>query len=139
MVDGYRAGAFCEPPEWGSRGPRSDWAPLRRCPATRAIAEVDRGANGLEFGQQKYIDTRRAGGEPTVDMHPDGTLLYGAHAGTTHFYAPEAADQDSTAFVNNYEGQTYYWWSDDLGDTWHFVSSLRLVGSVSFHCGFIRP
>lgn len=79
------------------------------------------GAGGLDFGQQTYVDTDRAGGEPTVDMHPDGTLLYSAHAGTTHFYAPEAADQDSSAFVENYEGQAYYWWSDDLGETWNFA------------------
>lgn len=79
------------------------------------------GSDGLVFGEQTYVDTRRAGGEPTVEMHPDGTLLYGAHAGTTHFYAPEAVDQDSSAFVNNYEGQTYYWYSDDLGENWHFV------------------
>lgn len=75
----------------------------------------------MEFGQQTYVDTDRAGGEPTVTMHPDGTLLYSAHAGTTHFYAPEAADQDTSAFVENYEGQAYYWWSDDLGETWNFA------------------
>ena len=78
--------------------------------------------NGFEFGEMTYVDTDRAGGEPTIMTHPDGTLLYSAHAGTTHFYAPEAADQDSTAFVENYEGQTYYWWSDDLGETWNFAS-----------------
>jgi hypothetical protein len=79
------------------------------------------GGEALTFGQQTYVDTDRAGGEPTVDMHPDGTLLYSAHAGTTHFYAPAAADQDTTAFAENYEGQAYYWWSDDLGETWHFA------------------
>lgn len=79
------------------------------------------GSDDLVFGEQTYVDTRRAGGEPTVEMHPDGTLLYGAHAGTTHFYAPETVDQDSSAFANNYEGQAYYWYSDDLGENWYFV------------------
>ena len=63
----------------------------------------------FEFGQMTYVDTDRAGGEPTIMTHPDGTLLYSAHAGTTHFYAPEAVDQDTSAFVENYEGQAYYW------------------------------
>ena len=55
----------------------------------------------LAFDKQKYIDTTRAGGEPTVEQHPDGTLIYGSHAGTTHFYAPAAADPTTAAFVEN--------------------------------------
>lgn len=74
----------------------------------------------MTFADQTYVDTTRAGGEPTVEMHPDGTLLYGAHAGTTLAFAPEATDPDSSAFVEHYNGQTYYWWSDDLGQTWHY-------------------
>jgi len=74
----------------------------------------------MSFAEQTYVDMHRAGGEPSVDMHPDGTLLYGAHAGTTHFYAPEVADQDSAAFLENYRGQAYYWWSKDSGRTWQF-------------------
>jgi hypothetical protein len=76
-----------------------------------SLAAPEAGARGdgrLQFGEQTYVDTRRAGGEPTVQTHTDGTLLYGAHAGTTHFYAPEAVDQDTQAFTNNYEGQAYY-------------------------------
>lgn len=75
----------------------------------------------FEFGRMTYVDTDRAGGEPTITTHPDGTLLYSAHAGTTHFFAPAAADPDTSAFLENYEGQAYYWWSDDLGATWHFA------------------
>ncbi|MGH3341404.1 MAG: sialidase family protein, partial [Carbonactinosporaceae bacterium] len=74
----------------------------------------------MSFAEQTYVDTTRAGGEPTVEMHPDGLLLYGAHAGTTHVFAPEAGDEDSSAFTDHYTGQAYYWWSDDLGATWHF-------------------
>lgn len=74
----------------------------------------------MTFGEQTYVDTTRAGGEPSVETHPDGTLLYGAHAGTTHFYTPAVGDADSAAFVQNYRGQAYYWWSDDRGKTWEF-------------------
>jgi hypothetical protein len=72
------------------------------------------------FDKQKYIDTTRGGGEPTVEQHPDGTLLYGSHAGTTHFYTPAAADDTTAAFVQNYTGQTYYYFSKDHGKTWTY-------------------
>jgi hypothetical protein len=76
---------------------------------------------GLEFTVPSYVDTNRAGGEPSVEVHPDGTLLYAAHAGTTHFYAPGAGDEDSSAFVENYRGQVYAWYSDNAGAKWNFV------------------
>ncbi|MPZ62327.1 MAG: hypothetical protein GEU93_13740 [Propionibacteriales bacterium] len=75
----------------------------------------------LEFAEPSYVDMNRAGGEPSVQTHPDGTLLYAAHAGTTHFFAPEVADEDSTAFAENYRGQVYAWVSDDGGENWQFV------------------
>jgi len=75
----------------------------------------------MVFGPQSYVDTTRAGGEPMIQVHPDGTLLYAAHAGTTHFYTPAGADPDTTAFAVNYEGQTYFWRSVDDGKTWDFV------------------
>lgn len=77
-------------------------------------------AKPLEFEKQKYIDMTRAGGEPTVEQHPDGTLMYGSHAGTTHFYGPAAADPTTAAFVENYTGQTYYYFSKDHGKTWTY-------------------
>lgn len=91
---------------------------------TTAAMPVDSERNEegeFAFSSQKYIDTRRSGGEPTVDMHPDGTLLYSAHAGTTLLDRTEVVDIDSTAYVQNYTGQAYFWWSDDLGETWNFV------------------
>ncbi|HEX8004501.1 MAG TPA: hypothetical protein VF519_17570 [Mycobacteriales bacterium] len=75
----------------------------------------------LSFEEPKYVDTGRAGGEPIVFTYPDGTLLYGAHAGSTHFYTPAAGDTDTAAFGQNYEGQTYYWFSDTEGGEWSFV------------------
>jgi hypothetical protein len=75
----------------------------------------------LVFGPPTYVDTSRAGGEPSVVSHPDGTLLYAAHAGTTHFYSLEADDPDTAAFFENYRGQVHAWASDDHGATWKFI------------------
>jgi hypothetical protein len=74
----------------------------------------------LTFSEPTYVDTQRAGGEPLVATLPNGRLLYSAHAGTTHFFAREGANQGSQAFVKNYTGQTYIWTSDDNGATWQF-------------------
>jgi hypothetical protein len=74
---------------------------------------------GMKF-EMAYVDESRAGGEPIVTRHPDGQLLWGSHAGTTHFYSPEAPSEGTTAFVENYEGQTYYYVSDDK-TSWEFV------------------
>lgn len=75
----------------------------------------------LQFAEPSYVDMHRAGGEPSVQSLADGTLLYAAHAGTTHFYTPEATDDDSTAFGENYRGQVHAWVSDDGGASWQFV------------------
>jgi hypothetical protein len=75
----------------------------------------------MEFVAE-YIDTTRAGGEPIIVTHPDGQLLWGSHAGTTHFYTPTANDPDTAAFVANYEGQTYQYVSENGGESWDFVS-----------------
>src|SRR5258705_12113833 len=73
------------------------------------------------FSAPAYVDTTRAGGEPSVVAHPDGTLLYAAHAGTTHFYSLEADNPTSAAFFENYRGQVHAWYSTDHGASWHFV------------------
>jgi hypothetical protein len=95
--------------------------------ATTAAAAPD-GAKGkacptpapLSFEDPTYVDTARAGGEPLVATLPNGRLLYSAHAGTTHFFTPEAPNPGTSAFVENYTGQTYIWTSDDNGKTWDF-------------------
>ena len=74
----------------------------------------------LSFAEPSYVDTTRAGGEPLVATLASGRLVYSAHAGTTHFFTPEAANPGSAAFVENYTGQTYVWTSDDSGATWQF-------------------
>ncbi len=79
--------------------------------------------DGVPTFEQDYIDMSRAGGEPIVETHPDGTLLWGSHAGTTHIYLnPEyIADPNTSTFIENYEGQTYYYFSPDNGETWEYV------------------
>src|SRR5690348_16983151 len=67
----------------------------------------------LTFNAPTYVDKTRAGGEPLVFTYPTGRLLYSAHAGTTHFFAPEAPNTGTAAFGENYTGQTYIWTSDD--------------------------
>ena len=95
-------------------------------------------SEGLRFDKQTYVDMNRAGGEPTVEQHPDGTLMYGSHAGTTHFYTPAAADPTTAAFVENYTGQTYYYFSKDHGKTWTYQDR-RLPPNNSPMSGFSDP
>ena len=78
--------------------------------------------------EMDYIDTARAGGEPLIAVHPDGQLLWGSHAGTTHFYSPAAPSPTSAAFVENYQGQTYSYVSED-GETFTFVPRVGAADS----------
>lgn len=82
----------------------------RACPAPAA----------LSFAEPAYVDTTRAGGEPLVATLPSGRLIYSAHAGTTHFFTPEAAAAGTAAFAEGYTNQTYVWTSDDNGGSWQF-------------------
>ena len=77
---------------------------------------------GLTFSKPSYVDKARAGGEPSVRAHPNGkTLLYAAHAGTTHFFTPDAGGESTGAFYEHYRGQVYAWYSDHDGETWKYV------------------
>ncbi|HVE99140.1 MAG TPA: hypothetical protein VNA12_08165 [Mycobacteriales bacterium] len=92
----------------------------------------------MRFDEPGYVDLTRAGGEPIIFTHPDGTLLYGSHAGTTHFFTPASADEQIAAFAGNYRGQTYYYWSDDHGRTWNYVDR-TLPPDSTFGSGFSDP
>ena len=105
---------------------------------SEAAAACSAPSKPLTFDDQKYIDMSRAGGEPTVEQHPDGTLMYGSHAGTTHFYTPAAADPTTAAFVENYTGQTYYYFSKDHGKTWTYQNR-TLPPNNSPMSGFSDP
>lgn len=92
----------------------------------------------LEFAEPIYVDTTRAGGEPLVFTDPSGRLMYSSHAGSTHFYTPQAANPGSGAFVENYQGQTYIWTSDDDGKTWEFRPRILPTQGVA-NSGFSDP
>ncbi len=95
----------------------------------------------ITFDEPEYVDEGRAGGEPIVFTIPsgenEGRILYGSHAGTTHFYSPDAADEDTIAFMENYRGQTYYWWTDTGGGEWNF--SPRTGAETAAPFGFSDP
>jgi hypothetical protein len=87
-------------------------AALASAPAAAAAPSVAAGKAcpapaPLSFAEPTYVDTTRAGGEPLVATLPDGRLIYSAHAGTTHFFTPEAPNPGTGAFVQNYTNQTY--------------------------------
>jgi hypothetical protein len=90
-------------------------------PAPPPAASCTAPGKPIVFSLPSYVDTTRAGGEPSVVAHPDGTLLYASHAGTTHFYSLEADDPNSDAFFENYRGQVHAYYSSDHGASWHFV------------------
>jgi MYXO-CTERM domain-containing protein len=108
--------------------------------ATTATAKPDASCptTTLSFGEPEYVDQGRAGGEPIVFTYPDGTLLYGSHAGTTHFYSPAAGDPTTAAFGQNYKGQTYYWYSTSNGGEWSFVDRTLPPGNDPMS-GFSDP
>jgi hypothetical protein len=88
---------------------------------TTAAGECPAPLAPMEFTAE-YIDTTRAGGEPIVATHPGSQLMWGSHAGTTHFYSPAAGDTTTAAFLENYEGQTYQYVSENNGKDWDFVA-----------------
>jgi hypothetical protein len=92
----------------------------------------------LTFAAPTYVDRTRAGGEPLVATYPDGRLLYSSHAGTTHFFTPDAVNPGTAAFAQNYTGQTYFWTSDDNGKSWQFRPRIA-PGSGAPAAGFSDP
>ena len=105
----------------------SDVAATALCPAPPPMT----------FTEPEYVDTTRAGGEPIVFTYPNGRILYGSHAGTTHFYSPDASDPTTIAFMEQYRGQTHYWWSDTQGGEWDFAE--RNLPDTAAPSGFSDP
>lgn len=91
----------------------------------------------LTFDEPQVIDEVRAGGEPSVEGLPDGTLVYAAHASTTLFFRDNMPDPD---YVTPYTGATYVWRSTDGGDTWGYVGlGGTEVGPHATVSGFSDP
>jgi hypothetical protein len=106
-----------------------------------ALAQACDAPEPLTF-EMAYIDETRAGGEPLIVTHPNGNLLWGSHAGTTHFFSPAAPDPTTAAFLQNYEGQTYQYYSEDGGETWEFSPRTPIRGAVDSglpNSGFSDP
>ncbi|HZD16563.1 MAG TPA: hypothetical protein VE669_00325 [Actinomycetota bacterium] len=91
----------------------------------------------LTFEEPQIIDPVRAGGEPSVQGLPDGTLAYAAHASTTLFNRDNMPDAD---FVTPYNGAIYLWRSIDGGDTWRYVGLMGTeIGPHATVSGFSDP
>ena len=90
----------------------------------------------LTFGTPKIVDAVRAGGEPSVQGLPDGSLLYSAHAGTTHIYKSNMPDPD---FFTPYEGSDYVWRSADGGATWSYIGVAGTGAGPHAGPGFSDP
>ena len=86
-----------------------------RCPSVKPAP--------LEFGKPRYIDKRRAGGEPVSITAQDGSLIVSTHAGTTHLYKDPEALPGIGDFANGYTNQTLNWRSTDGGKSWKFVGT----------------
>ncbi|MGI8773441.1 MAG: WD40/YVTN/BNR-like repeat-containing protein [Actinomycetota bacterium] len=77
----------------------------------------------LDFGKPRFIDKRRAGGEPVSIVAQDGSIVVSAHAGTTHIYKDPQALPGAGDFLVGYSNQTLNWRSDDRGKTWKYVGT----------------
>lgn len=116
-------------------------AGLAFVPSGAAAAQEDCGdpppMPPLSFAAPQIIDPVRAGGEPSVEGLPDGTLVYAAHASTTLFKRDNMPDPD---YVTPYTGATYVWRSTDGGDSWRYVGLAGTeVGPHATVSGFSDP
>jgi hypothetical protein len=78
-------------------------------------------APDVTFGEPRFIDPNRAGGEPVSVIAQDGSINVSAHAGTTHVYKDPAAAPGAGDFAIGYYNQTLNWRSIDGGKTWSYV------------------
>lgn len=78
-------------------------------------------APDVSFAAPKYIDRQRAGGEPVSVVAQDGSIIIGAHAGTTHIYKNPEAAPGARDFLVGYTNQTLHWRSVDGGDSWEYI------------------
>jgi hypothetical protein len=91
----------------------------------------------LKFEKPVFIDEHLSGGEPVSVVAKDGSIVVGAHLGTTLAYLRTAPDAD---FYTGYRNQTLVWRSTDDGKTWKRVEVLPGAGGHSAQStGFSDP
>jgi hypothetical protein len=95
------------------------------------------GPGRLAFEKPVFIDKNRSGGEPVSVVAKDGSIVVGAHLGTTLAFLRTAPDAD---FYTGYRNQTLVWRSTDDGKTW---SRIELLPGAAAHSamstGFSDP
>lgn len=87
------------------------------------------------FSAPTLVDPVQAGGEPSIQPLPDGSLVYSAHAGTTHLYK----GNDLSDFALGYDGTVNTWRSTDMGATWIPVPLLEQTTGAPLPQGFSDP
>lgn len=91
----------------------------------------------LSFNKPVFIDKNRSGGEPVSVVAKDGSIVVGAHLGTTLAYLRTAPDAD---FYTGYRNQTLVWRSTDDGKTWSRIEVLPGAAAHSAEStGFSDP
>ena len=81
----------------------------------------------LRFRPPVFVDQHRSGGEPVSIVADDGSIIMGAHLGTTLFNPKTVPEAD---WLTQYANQTYVWRSTDDGATW---SRIELAPGVAAH------
>jgi hypothetical protein len=81
----------------------------------------------LRFKPPVYIDQHRSGGEPVTIVAKDGSIIAGAHLGTTLFQPKTVPEAD---WFTQYGNQTYVWRSTDDGQTW---KRIEIAPGVPLH------
>lgn len=91
----------------------------------------------LEFKKPVWIDKQTSGGEPVSVIADDGSIIVGAHLGTTLAFLRTIPDPE---WLAGYRNQTLVWRSTDHGKTWKEVELLPGLGGHSpTSTGFSDP
>ncbi|HVF54321.1 MAG TPA: hypothetical protein VNC78_12070 [Actinomycetota bacterium] len=91
----------------------------------------------LAFKKPVWIDQHASGGEPVSVIADDGSIIVGAHLGTTLAYLRTIPEAD---FITGYRNQTLVWRSTDHGKTWKKIEILPgLAAHSATSTGFSDP
>jgi len=90
----------------------------------------------LSFEWPTYVDSQLSGGEPTSIVANDGSILVGAHYGTTLIDTRAVPDPN---WVFNYRNETLVWRSTDDGRSWTRISGDLPSSHSTTSSGFSDP